>query len=113
MEEKVEAKSVNFEWKELFKTDVSIHFRVICKIMLLSGIEVTGSAHCIINKGEQGTAPYFTNNKVSQAENDAYHQANQILFNISGRRLFPPVLSTLANLSAYSNQLSPNPYQGT
>lgn len=113
MEEKIEAKSVSFEWKELFKTDVSVHFRVICKINTVGGIEVTGSSHCIINKGEQNSNQYLGGNKVSSAENDAYHQANQILFNISGQLLIQPVPNPFTALSQLSQQIGPNLYNGT
>ncbi|HCR1836377.1 hypothetical protein [Enterobacter kobei] len=94
----MEAKSVNFEWKELFKTDIAIHYRVICKIVTTKGIEVAGSAQAVINKAPQITTNLYSFDGAQLAELSAFNHANQMLYKISGENI--PDHSTLTGIAA-------------
>ncbi|MEI7143188.1 hypothetical protein WCT84_06310 [Pectobacterium brasiliense] len=95
----MEIKSVSYEWKELIKTDVSTHFRVVCKIITVAGLEVTGGSYSVVNKAPLGIISSFMDD-VQMAEASAYQQANNALFKIVGERIpdrFEPIppMSTL------------------
>ncbi len=75
MKERV--KSVTFDWKELFKTDMEVVYRVTCKITLDS--DKTFEASEIINIHKLFT---YTHRYAAAAEETAYRNAESLIMRL-------------------------------